>query len=232
MLDKNHKNSNNVKNLKNNRNNFYDLVFISQKINSLSNLININPNSTSHVMNKTPEISLSNKKNKTKIFTKQNKSYFNADFKNGKNLKYFFSTQVENIDIKNHTTYNKVKLPYNILNKKPYTVSLTNYTNNESCINNISFLKFLQNSNKKTEDKFYNNSYMNEIRNIDDISDYYINKLNLSSEEKLNLKNCIVLQILNSSTTTLNLGDIGVNYFLMFRKYKKKILIQSKFLLY
>lgn len=109
--------------------------------------------------------------------------------------------------------------------KKPYTVSLANYTANESCINNPSFLKFMEKSNfnyyAANERRPSNRtSVYNEIQNLDAISDYYTKNLNLSSEEKLNIKNCILMQIINSSTTTLNLGDIGVLFFLLSFLYK------------
>lgn len=139
-------------------------------------------------------------------------SYINANMNNG-NLKIF---KHHKNNLQNINSINNLKGIYdkdgnyasNYLN---YTFIMKNYTNNDSCINNYSFLKFLENSRlNRLDKKYHNSSYMNEIKNIDDISDYYTKNLNLSSEEKLTIKNCIVMQIINSSTTTLNLGDIGV----------------------
>jgi len=99
-------------------------------------------------------------------------------------------------------------------NKNSNVVGLTNYTTNESCINNPSFLKFTTNSkfDYHTNEKLSNKSFYNEIQSIEEISNFYTKNLNLSKEEKLNIKNCIVMQIINSSTTTLNLGNIGVKF--------------------
>lgn len=81
----------------------------------------------------------------------------------------------------------------------------------ESYINNPFFSKFIENSNLNSSNEKYNNiSYFDDIENIDEISDYYTKNLNLSIEEKLIIKNCILMQIINSSITTLNLGVIEV----------------------